>query len=119
TEIYVKQVLGITKEYEVHGLVDITGGGLRNILRMKKGLRYVIDSPIPPAPIFSIIQELGEVEEKEMYQTFNMSTGFMMILPEEDAVFIENEYDNANIIGRAEKGDGVYFEPGKILYDHY
>ncbi|MDR1954871.1 MAG: phosphoribosylformylglycinamidine cyclo-ligase, partial [Candidatus Methanoplasma sp.] len=30
TEIYVKQVLGITKEYEVHGLVDITGGGLRN-----------------------------------------------------------------------------------------
>ena len=52
TEIYVKQVLEITSNFNVHGLVDITGGGLRNILRMKKGLQYVISDPVKPAPIF-------------------------------------------------------------------
>jgi len=119
TEIYVKQVLEITKEHTVHGLVDITGGGLRNILRMKKGLQYIIDDPIPPAPIFGIIQELGGVEDREMYQTFNMSMGFVMILPETDASAIVKKYKNADIVGRAEKGNGVLFEPKNILYENY
>ncbi len=119
TEIYVKQVLGITKEHDVHGLVNITGGGLRNLLRMRKGLRYVIDDPVSPAPIFDLIQELGDVEEKEMYQTFNMSMGFMIILPEADASDIVKRYGNADIVGRVEKGNGVLFEPGNILYDKY
>ncbi|MDR0309259.1 MAG: phosphoribosylformylglycinamidine cyclo-ligase [Candidatus Methanoplasma sp.] len=119
TEIYVRQVLGITKEYDVHGLANITGGGLRNLLRMKKGLRYVIDDPVAPAPIFGIIQELGDVEEKEMYQTFNMSMGFMIILPEDDAAEVVRDSKNADVVGRVEKGNGVLFEPGNILYDHY
>jgi phosphoribosylformylglycinamidine cyclo-ligase len=119
TEIYVKQVLDITREHTVHGLVDITGGGLRNILRMRKGLKYVIDNPVAPAPIFNIIQELGDVEEKEMYQTFNMSMGFIVIMPECDAVEITKKYKNADIVGRVEKGDGVLLEPGNILYDKY
>jgi phosphoribosylformylglycinamidine cyclo-ligase len=119
TEIYVKQVLGITKEHEVHGLVNITGGGLRNLLRMKKGLRYVIDDPVAPANLFKIIQELGNVEEREMYQTFNMSMGFMMVLPEADAESIVKKHKNAAIVGRVEKGDGVLFEPGNILYEKY
>jgi phosphoribosylformylglycinamidine cyclo-ligase len=119
TEIYVKQVLEITKEHTVHGLVDITGGGLRNVLRMKKGLRYVIDDPVAPAPIFKIIQELGGVEDKEMYQTFNMSMGFMMILPRPDAEDVAERYKNADIVGRVEKGNGVLFEPGNILYEKY
>jgi len=119
TEIYVKQVLGITGEYTVHGLVDITGGGLRNILRMKKGLRYVIDDPVAPAPIFGIIQELGNIEEKEMYQTFNMSMGFTIIMPESDAEDVVKKYKNADIVGRVEKGNGVLFGPSNILYETY
>lgn len=119
TEIYVRQVLEITKEHTVHGLVDITGGGLRNILRMKKGLRYIIDNPVTPAPIFKVIQELGDVEEKEMYQTLNMSMGFMIILPETDAECLVKKYKNADIVGRVEKGNGVLLEPGNILYEKY
>jgi len=119
TDIYVKQVLEITREHTVHGLVDITGGGLRNVLRMKKGLRYTISDPIAPAPIFNIIQELGNVEEKEMYQTFNMSMGFMIILPGSDAEDIVKRYKNADIVGRVERGAGVLLEPSKILYEKY
>lgn len=119
TEIYVRQVLEITSQHTVHGLVDITGGGLRNILRMRKGLRYVISDPVEPAPIFKKLQELGEIEDREIYQTLNMSMGFTIIAPAEDAEEIASKYPNADVVGRVEKGDGVLLEPGNILYDHY
>ncbi len=119
TEIYVRQVLEITSNHEVHGLVDITGGGLRNILRMRKGLKYVISDPVKPAPIFKKIQELGQIEDKEIYQTLNMSMGFTIIAPADDAEEIASKYPNADIVGRVEKGEGVLLEPGNILYDHY
>ncbi|MBQ8179074.1 MAG: phosphoribosylformylglycinamidine cyclo-ligase [Candidatus Methanomethylophilaceae archaeon] len=119
TEIYVRQVLEITSNHTVHGLVDITGGGLRNILRMRKGLRYVISDPVEPAPIFKVIQELGQVDDREIYQTLNMSMGFTIIAPADDAEEIAAKYGNAEIVGRVEKGDGVLLEPGNILYDHY
>ena len=119
TEIYVKQVLEITSENTIHGLIDITGGGLRNILRMKKGLRYVISDPIEPAPIFKTIQEIGDVEDREIYQTLNMSMGFTIIAPADDAENIAKKYSNADIVGRVEKGNGVLLEPLNILYDHY
>ncbi|MBR4181188.1 MAG: phosphoribosylformylglycinamidine cyclo-ligase [Candidatus Methanomethylophilaceae archaeon] len=119
TEIYVRQVLRITSEHTVHGLVDITGGGLRNILRMRKGLKYVISDPVKPAPIFNKIQELGEIDDREIYQTLNMSMGFTIIAPAEDAEAIAKEYPNAEVVGRVEEGEGVLLEPGNILYDHY
>jgi phosphoribosylformylglycinamidine cyclo-ligase len=119
TEIYVKQVLEITGNHDVHGMVNITGGGLRNICRMKKDLRYVIDDPIEPAPIFRVIQTLGDIEEREMYQTFNMSMGFTMIMPASDAEDVVKRYKNASIVGRVEKGNGVLLEPNNILYEKY
>ena len=119
TEIYVRQVLEITSNHEVHGLVDITGGGLRNILRMRKGLKYVISDPVKPAPIFKKIQELGQIEDKEIYQTLNMSMGFTIIAPADNAEEIASKYSNADVVGRVEKGEGVLLEPENILYDHY
>jgi len=119
TEIYVKQVLGITSEHEVHGLVDLTGGGLRNLLRMKGGLQYVIDDPLRPAPVFGKIQELGGISDREMYQTLNMSMGFMIVAPEEEAETIASEHGNARIVGRVRRGSGVLLEPENILYEVY
>ncbi|MBQ5397791.1 MAG: phosphoribosylformylglycinamidine cyclo-ligase, partial [Candidatus Methanomethylophilus sp.] len=119
TEIYVKQVLSITSKHTVHGLVDITGGGLRNILRMRKGLKYTIDDPVKPNPIFNVLQELGNIDDQEIYQTFNMGMGFTIIAPEADAEAIAKENPNAKIVGRVEEGNGVYFAPGKFTYDHY
>lgn len=119
TEIYVRQVLSITRSHEVHGLVDITGGGLRNILRMRENLQYVIDDPIKPAPIFTALQEIGSIETKEIYQTLNMSMGFAIIAPEDDAEAIAKENRNAKIVGRVQNGAGVLYAPDDILYDHY
>lgn len=119
TEIYVKQVLDIIRNNEVHGLVDITGGGLRNILRMNPSYQYVIDDPIEPAPIFKKIQEIGNITTEEIYQTLNMSMGFDIIAPADDAEEIVKANKNAKIVGRVVKGKGVLFAPEDILYEHY
>ena len=119
TQIYVKQVLEMTSKHEIHGLVDITGGGLRNILRMRKGLKYTIDDPVKPNAIFNILQELGNIDDQEIYQTFNMGMGFTIIAPADEAEDIVRENKNAKIVGRVEEGNGVYFAPGKFTYDHY
>ena len=119
TEIYVREVLDILSKHKVHGLVDITGGGLRNILRMNPSCRYIIDDPIKPAPVFAKLQELGNISTEEIYQTLNMSMGFDIIASADDAEEIAKEYGNASVVGRVEKGKGVMFEPENILYEHY
>lgn len=119
TEIYVREVLSITERHEVHGLVDITGGGLRNILRMRGGLRYTIDDPEEPLPIFRILSELGDIDVREQYQTFNMGMGFIIIAPEDEAEAIAHENTDAKVVGRVEEGGGVYLAPENVVYDHY
>ena len=119
TRIYEKDVLDILDKHEVHGLIDITGGGLRNLLRMKEGLQYVIDSPLKADPVFTKIQELGSITDQEIYQTLNMSMGFDIVCPEDDAEEIARNYDGAAIVGRVQKGKGVLLEGENILYENY
>jgi len=119
TEIYVKQVLSIIREHKVTGMVNITGGGLRNLLRMRKGLRYVISDPVRPLPIFNKIQDLGNIETREMYQTFNMGMGYTIVASPEEAEAIVSEHKNTKIVGFVEKGDGVLYKPDSLLYDRY
>jgi len=119
TDIYVRQVLSVIKEHKVSGMVNITGGGLRNLLRMRKGLRYVISDPVKPQPIFYIMQELGNIDVKEMYQTFNMGMGYTIVASPDEAEAIASANANANIVGHVEKGNGVMYGPDSILYENY
>ena len=111
TRIYVKTILQLIKEFSIHGLAHITGGGLTgNVPRvLPKGCRADIRKntwPIPP--IFSHIQKFGHVEEDEMYRVFNMGIGFVLVVPvdQEQAVI-----DRANELG--EKAIGI----GQIVKD--
>jgi phosphoribosylformylglycinamidine cyclo-ligase len=119
TEIYVRQVLSIIGKHKVTGMVNITGGGLRNLLRMRKGLRYVIDDPVKSLPIFDKMQELGNIDTREMYQTFNMGMGYTIVAPPGEAEAIASENRNAKIVGFVEKGNGVLYKPNKLLYENY
>jgi phosphoribosylformylglycinamidine cyclo-ligase len=119
TEIYVRQVLSIIGAHKVTGMVNITGGGLRNLLRMRKGLRYVISDPVKPLPIFNKLQELGGIETREMYQTFNMGMGYTIVASPDEAETIVKENKNAMIVGHVEKGNGVLYKPDSLLYEHY
>jgi phosphoribosylformylglycinamidine cyclo-ligase len=84
TRIYVKTVLNLLRDFPVHGIAHITGGGFTdNIPRiLPKGLRAVIRRgtwPVPP--IFRILQEGGRVSEAEMFRTFNNGIGLVLVVP--------------------------------------
>jgi len=126
TKIYVRSVLHLLrKEWEaVHGMANITGGGLRNLLRLKKGVKYVIDVPPRPPRIFHLIQEAGNISDEEMYQTFNMGIGFVLIVDKgrKDEVLriLRDELDEeAWEIGHVEDGTGVEVPEFGLRYERY
>jgi phosphoribosylformylglycinamidine cyclo-ligase len=83
TRIYF-EILDLVKKCNVHGLAHITGSGLLKLHRIT-GLGFEITDPLLPQPIFKLLQELGKVDDAEMYRTFNMGMGFVVVVPEEEA----------------------------------
>jgi phosphoribosylformylglycinamidine cyclo-ligase len=84
TQIYVKPVLEATRKLEVHGLSHITGGSFAKLGRIvgQANLGASIEQ-LPPTPgIFRIIQKYGRISDREMYRTFNMGVGFVLVCPE-------------------------------------
>ncbi|MCK5560240.1 MAG: phosphoribosylformylglycinamidine cyclo-ligase, partial [Thermoplasmata archaeon] len=119
TEIYVREVLELVKKFKIKGLANITGGGLRNLKRLKKGVEFKITAPIEPHEIFKIIQNLGNVSTQEMYQTFNMGMGFCIIADAADADEILDFFTKTRIecevVGELVQGEGVTV-PGLELH---
>jgi phosphoribosylformylglycinamidine cyclo-ligase len=86
TVIYVRAVLDLLRSaIPVHGLAHITGGGLTNLLRLNKGVGFAVTDPLPVPGIFALIQRLGQVSEREMWDVFNMGCGFVCVVPDEHA----------------------------------
>lgn len=113
TRIYVKALKNIKKSgVTVKACSHITGGGFyENVPRMlKDGVRAVIrkDSyPVPP--IFKLLAEKGKIEEKMMYNTFNMGLGMVLAVAPEDVdktmEAIRKEGDTPYVVGRIEAGE--------------
>ncbi len=93
TRIYVKDILALIEKVTVKGLAHITGSGLPgNVPRcLPDGTRAVLrESSWKRAPIFDVLQKLGEVERTEMFNTFNMGLGMTVVLaPAEIAPALE------------------------------
>ena len=62
------------------GLVHISGGGLLNLARLAADVSYELDALPPAPPVFALIAEAGQVPADTMYATFNMGTGFCVIV---------------------------------------
>ncbi|MBN2852166.1 MAG: phosphoribosylformylglycinamidine cyclo-ligase [Clostridia bacterium] len=107
TKIYVKEILDIISQFNVKGISHITGGGfIENIPRMlPDGLAAKITmGSWPVLPIFKILETLGNVDEKSMFNTFNMGIGMVLAVREDDAKNIVSKY-NGYIIGSVIKSD--------------
>jgi phosphoribosylformylglycinamidine cyclo-ligase len=87
TVIYVRAVLDLLRsDVPVHGLAHITGGGLRNLLRLGADrLGFAIDDPLPVPAICTLVAELGDIGPSEMWDVFNMGCGFVALVPEDRA----------------------------------
>ena len=87
TRIYEKEISALLKEVEIKGIAHITGGGLyENVPRMLPeniGIEFDIkESEIDS--VFKAIQEWGNVETKEMFSTFNMGIGMVVVVDAKD-----------------------------------
>lgn len=83
TRIYA-EVVSIFKKYPVKGMAHITGGGLMNLRRITR-YGFEFSDPLPVPPVFSWLQKLGGIDDKEMYTTFNMGMGYVIIVDKENA----------------------------------
>ncbi|RQD75276.1 MAG: phosphoribosylformylglycinamidine cyclo-ligase [Candidatus Syntrophonatronum acetioxidans] len=83
TSIYARLLLKLKENHDLKGMVHITGGGFyENIPRILPGSTgVVIDKSWDMPPIFSLLQEMGNINIREMYRTFNMGVGMVVIAP--------------------------------------
>ena len=84
TKIYVKSVLALLEKVDVKGISHITGGGFyENIPRsIPDGLGAKINkSAVKVLPIFDLIAKVGNVPERDMYNTYNMGVGMSIVVP--------------------------------------
>ena len=88
TRLYVKPILAALEKFEIKGMAHITGGGLtENIPRvLPENCVAQIDAQSWPLPkLFQWLQQAGNVEQQEMYRTFNCGIGMAVIVPAEQA----------------------------------
>jgi phosphoribosylformylglycinamidine cyclo-ligase len=121
TRIYVKPVLNVARDFQVNGIVHITGGGFDgNIPRvLPKGVRARIDpTSWPRPPVFDFLQRHGEISEDEMRRVFNLGLGMVLVVRRDHASDVidrfaalgERAYRVGVIEKKAEGEAGVLFE---------
>ncbi|EAF0352345.1 phosphoribosylformylglycinamidine cyclo-ligase [Listeria monocytogenes] len=121
TRIYVKPVLEVLKEIDVHGITHVTGGGfVENLPRMlTNDLAVKVElGSWPVLPIFDVMKKYGQLNEMEMYEIFNMGIGMVLAVAKADVertleVLVQNG-EAAYVIGEVttREKDAVIFTGG-------
>ncbi|PNH22520.1 phosphoribosylformylglycinamidine cyclo-ligase [Megasphaera hutchinsoni] len=124
TRLYPKVCLPLLKKYTIKGMVHITGGGFyENIPRiLPNQLGVVIDTTAwPVLPIFTLLQNWGNVAVREMYRTFNMGIGMILVVSPEDAgpirEWLAAQHEAAYIIGEVRESDVPVVLEGGLFND--
>ncbi len=114
TKIYVKQVLDVIRNCDVHGICHITGGGFdENIPRvLQKGQGLEIEEGTwEILPVFRMLEKWGRVPHREMFNIFNMGVGMVVVLDASEAEkaikILESHGEKASIIGKVTSEEGV------------
>ena len=114
TRIYVKQVLDVIRNCDVHGVAHITGGGfdenIPRILRPGQGIE-IKEGSWEILPVFRCLEKWGAIPHREMFNIFNMGIGMVLALRADEAdkaVGILEKYgEKASVIGRITGTPGV------------
>ena len=114
TRIYVRQVLDVIRNVDVHGVAHITGGGfdenIPRILHDGQGIE-VREGSWEILPIFRFLEKYGKIPHREMFNIFNMGVGMVLALDPSDAEkaigILASHGDKATVIGRVTDRPGV------------
>jgi phosphoribosylformylglycinamidine cyclo-ligase len=122
TRIYVKPLLNVIRDFDVHGMIHVTGGGFSgNVPRiLPDGVRARIDPESWPRPgVFSWIQKTAELPDEEMLRVFNCGIGMIVVVPEDqhqDVIQrLQGMDERAYRIGRIERTSPA--EPAALVLD--
>ncbi len=114
TKIYVKPVLALLDEIDVKGISHITGGGFyENIPRcIPDGLcAYIRQKDVRVLSVFDIIASMGNIPERDMFNTFNMGVGMIVVVSEKDAPrsieILKAHGEDAYVIGQIKKSPAI------------
>ena len=114
TRIYVKPVLDVIRNVDVHGVAHITGGGfdenIPRILHEGQGIE-VKEGSWEILPVFRLLEKYGKVPHREMFNIFNMGIGMVLALDGKDAAkaieILEKHGEKATVIGKITDKPGV------------
>ncbi|WP_308754322.1 phosphoribosylformylglycinamidine cyclo-ligase [uncultured Anaerotruncus sp.] len=112
TRIYVKPVLAVMERLAVKSVAHITGGGFyENIPRaLPEGKRALVSKRLATSlPLFDMIQRIGGISEHDMYNTFNMGIGMVLVVGKDDAQraveILSDHGERAKVIGYVDDGE--------------
>ena len=114
TKIYVRQVLEVIRNCDVHGISHITGGGfdenIPRILHEGQGLE-IDEGSWEILPVFRFLEKYGKVAHREMFNIFNMGIGMVIALDASEADkaigILTAQGEKASVIGRVTDAEGV------------
>ena len=114
TRIYVKQVLEVIRNCDVHAICHITGGGfdenIPRVLHQGQGVE-IREGSWEILPIFKMLEKWGSIAHREMFNIFNMGIGMVLVLKENEAQkaidILSSKGERASVIGLVVNGNGV------------
>ena len=114
TKIYVRQVLEVIRNCDVHGICHITGGGfdenIPRVLHEGQGLE-ITEGTWEILPVFRLLEKYGQIPHREMFNIFNMGIGMVVVLDQSEAQkaidILTAAGEKASVIGRVTDTEGV------------
>lgn len=124
TRIYVRPVEAIAGLAAVHGLAHISGGGVRNLVRLHPKVRFVLDDWPSPEGLFEWVRRAGDIDLAELYQTFNVGIGFVVVVATPRVADVRRRLARAGardavVVGRVAKGSGVELPAHGLRFEGY
>lgn len=123
TNIYAQLIQDILdKGINIHYISNITGHGLRKLMRARQEFTYVVEKLFDPQQVFLFIQKHAKLDDYEMYQTYNMGQDYAIFLPPQDVakaqrIIKENGFESL-YAGYLEEGERkVIIKPKNITFE--
>lgn len=122
TNIYSKLIQDLLDaDIDIHYIANITGHGIRKVMRAPQDFTYIIEKVYPVSELFSFIQEQAYLSAEEMYQTYNMGQDYAIFLPAGDVekaqkIIKENGFESLDA-GYVKEGERqVIIKPKNIIF---
>ena len=124
TRIYSVLADALADSSATHGLAHLSGGGVRNMVRLHPKVAFVFDRWPEVPPLFRWIQELGSLPDEEMFETFNMGIGFVMVVSRNRLAETRRRLARAGAadavdVGHVERGTGVSVPAHGLAFEGY